>query len=42
MVEEKKSKEVNAVAEGLNWEQRVKGELEAPQKWVKDWGQFFK
>ena len=37
----KKSKEVNAVSEGFNWNQRVKKEVEAPIKWNADWGSEF-
>ncbi len=33
--------EINFHADAQNWEQRVKGELEAPHKWNETWGQLF-
>ena len=42
MAEEKKStKESNPHADAQNWNQRVKGELEAPHTWNETWGQLF-
>jgi hypothetical protein len=39
---DKKPKDYNAVADGYNWEQRVKGEIEAPKKWSEAWGKYFR
>lgn len=33
--------EINFHAAAQNWEQRVRGELEAPHKWNETWGQLF-
>jgi hypothetical protein len=38
---ENKKKEVNAMSEMKNWEQRVLTEMEAPHKWNEAWGDFF-
>ena len=38
---EKVNVEINFHADAQNWEQRVKGELEAPHKWNETWGQLF-
>lgn len=39
---EKHSHDYNAVADGYNWEQRIKGEIEAPKKWSEAWGKYFR
>lgn len=31
----------NFVADGQNWEGRVKSELEASKQWYKDWGSLY-
>jgi hypothetical protein len=41
MAEEKKAKDVNFHADAQNWEQRIKGEIEAPLKWNETWGELF-
>lgn len=41
MADEKKAKDVNPHADAQNWNQRVKGELEAPHTWNETWGQLF-
>jgi len=35
-------KDANAVADAHNWEQRVKGEIDAPRKWTESWGPYFR
>lgn len=41
MGDEKKTRDTNPLIETLNWEQRVKTELEAPHKWNEAWGTYF-
>ncbi len=41
MAEEKKTKQVNPLAEAKNWEQRLITEQEAPHKWAEAWGELF-
>jgi len=38
---DKSKKEVNAMSEMKNWEQRVISEMEAPHKWNSAWADFF-
>eukprot|EP01038_Epipyxis_sp_PR26KG_P010673 gene10673-14333_t len=39
--EEKKTKQINPLAEAKNWEQRLQTEAEAPHKWNESWGEMF-